>query len=475
MMRTASLVTLLLVACGAPATSDGGSGGGSPTGGGGGALTGGGSATGGAAGGGAGGGQATGGAGGGGSASGGGGGGTQGTADTGTPCSSNGECASGQCLSSFRDAGAVCASPCGDQTDCAALPGFFCDAAKDGGGLCLPNSPAHCLPCDFDSDCGPLGEVCVLAPGDTQSTCRIDCSLAGADACPSDYTCSPVMLNGVQRSLCMPPAVGCAQSQGGFCDRYAVPQPCSNSNDAGTCLGNRTCVNGRYSRCDAVAPGCKPTCNTIDPTGCTEALCPTATQTVTDCGACGRTCPGADAPGVNVTCTSMQACTFSCQGEKYDVDNDATTGCEVTDGTTGNHSTATASNGGTYDCFDSSTISLGGLVPSDTRVHENPTIAGFDVASGSAPDFIALHASGGTFCVNDVNLTLTAGLGTPACLHLDVITDKGGWSCAPPAGGACTISQGSGSYSGGTIVSVKVSRTCSAAAGSLPYTLTGHL
>jgi hypothetical protein len=467
MTRSLLVLMLLLAACSAPGVTDGGAGGGSSTGG---AGTGGGSA-----GGGAGTGGGTTGGGGGAVTGGGAGGGAVGSGDAGTPCTSNGDCASGQCLGSFRDAGALCASPCGDQTDCAGLTNFFCDAAKDGGGLCMPRSPAHCLPCDFDSDCGPLGEVCVLAPGDLASTCRIDCSLAGAAACPPDYSCTPVMLNGAQRSLCMPPAPGCDSAAGGFCDRYAQPQPCSDSNDAGTCTGNRTCVNRRYSTCNAPAPTCKPTCNTIDPTGCTESLCPSATQTVTDCGGCGLACPGNASATANVTC-APGGCTFSCKGETYDVDNDATNGCEIADNPTGNHTAPSAANGGTYDCFDSSAVSVAGLVPADTRVHATPSVSGLDSVSGAAPDFVAIHASGGTFCVNDVNLTFTTtGSGTTPCFRFDVATDKGAWSCTVPAAGTCSISQGSGSYSGGTIISVTVTRTCSAAPSKTPYTITGHL
>lgn len=472
MIRALLVVFVLFAACSAPTTStDGGNGGGGQTGGagGGGSLTGGGASTGGGGAGGGGGGATTGG--------GTGGGGTVmvGTNDAGTPCTSNGDCASGQCLGSFRDAGALCASPCADQTDCAGLTNFFCDAAKDGGGLCMPNSPAHCLPCDFDSDCGPLAEVCVLAPGDTQSTCRIDCSLAGAAACPSDYVCTQLTLNGQPRSLCMPPAPGCDSAAGGFCDRYAQPQPCSDTNDAGTCTGNRTCVSGRYTTCNAPTPTCKPTCNAIDPTGCTDALCPAATQTVTDCGACGMACPGNSQASANVACTT-NGCTFSCRGEEYDVDNSAANGCEVVDPTGNNHTASTAAPGGSYDCYDSSTISLTGLVPSDTRVHENPAINGFDPVSGSAVDYFSINASGGNFCVNDVNLTLTTtGTGATPCFQFDVVTNKGAWSCTLASAGSCNITQGSGSYSGGTTVSVKVTRTCSAAPSKTPYTITGHL
>ncbi len=160
-----------------------------------------------------------------------------GTGDAGTPCTSASDCASNNCIAWFRDAGSVCAKPCFDQAQCADLPDYVCIPAPDGSGVCVPKSPAHCLPCDFDVNCGGLTEACVLAPGDTMMTCRVDCSLAGVAACPPDYLCTETRFNNVMRSFCTPPAGQCSTSQGGFCDRFSQPQPCATTNDAGTCVG----------------------------------------------------------------------------------------------------------------------------------------------------------------------------------------------------------------------------------------------
>ena len=473
MLKTTALLGLGLFAfaCSAPGMEDAGqggggsivgTGGGSAAGGGGGA-TGGGSATGGGFG-----------TGGGGDGTG--GGGASGSADAGSPCTAASDCASGNCVAWFRDAGSVCARPCFDQSGCADFPEYACIPSQDGSGVCIPKSPAHCLPCDFDVNCGTLTEACVLAPGDTVMTCRVDCSLAGAAACPPDYVCTETRFNNQQRFFCTPPAGNCGASQAGFCDRYDVPQPCGSENDAGTCTGARTCVGGRYTVCDALTPGCLATCSTPPRTGCTEPLCAGATTTPANCGSCGNTCPGTGSTAANVACVGGTSCTFSCQGENYDVNNNPANGCEVVDAPTGNHVQASAVNVGSVPCNDGSTISATGKILSDARLHQSPAVTGFDATLGSAPDFLAVTTNGGSFCFNDIGLTLTVTMAPIlSCYRLTVTTDNGSWSCSPSSGATCTITQGSGSYSGGTITGLKVERTCSAAGGTeARYTVTGH-
>jgi hypothetical protein len=50
---------------------------------------------------------------------------------------------------------------------------------------------------------------------------------------------------------------------------------------------------------------------------------------VDNCGACGNVCPGLDASFANATCSEEAGapqCAFSCQGEHYDVNRDASNG-----------------------------------------------------------------------------------------------------------------------------------------------------
>jgi hypothetical protein len=175
-----------------------------------------------------------------------------------------------------------------------------------------------------------------------------------------------------------------------------------------------------------------------------------------------------------VTCADG-GCTFSCKGQNYDVDGSPDSGCEAVDAPLGNHAASTPTSVGTVPCNDSSTISSMGLIPSDTQVHENPAVTGFASAQGAAPDFLAVSASGGTFCVNDIGVTLTVtGAPNLSCYRLSITTDNGSWTCQSSASGACTITQGSGSYSGGTTIALNVARTCSAAGAAARYTVAGH-
>jgi hypothetical protein len=469
-MRHALLVTafaaLTMTSCSpAPGADAGTSGGGGGTTGGG--VTGGG-ATGG--GGGTGGGVTGGGVTGGGAT----GGGPPGTGDAGTPCRTAGDCASGVCLDWFRDAGALCAATCFDRAGCAGVgPDFVCSLARDGGGLCAPRSPAHCLPCNFDSDCGALSEACVLGPGETQMTCRVDCSVAGADACPPEYACTQVNFGGQPRSFCLPP-MPCPTAKAGFCDRYAVPQTCQAANDAGVCDGQRPCVGDRFEPCDAQQPQCKATCTTPDRPGCTEPLCEGATQVPEHCGACNAPCPGAGFATTEVACGDG-GCTFACRGENYDVDGAPDSGCEVRDSPTGNHTIATAASQGSLPCNDSSTLNASGAIPSDLRSHLNPAVTGFDVTKGAAPDYLSVNATGGTFCVNDIGITLTVTGVTPLnCFRLTINTDRGQYTCSTGASGTCTITSGSGSYGGGSTITLVPERTCAAARGNARYTVAGH-
>ena len=117
-------------------------------------------------------------------------------------------------------------------------------------------------------------------------------------------------------------------------------------------------------------------------------------------------------------------CLFSCVGENYDVDGSPLTGCEVADTAPGTHTRATARFQGSPSCFDDeSAFSISGNIPSDTRVHEMPAPSGFDMTTGSAPDWHRFFGTGGTFCVNDLSVSLAvSGADSPTCFRLIVTT-----------------------------------------------------
>ncbi len=398
---------------------------------------------------------------------------------TGATCPNDSSCTSGLCrpvltLTPTLATVYQCVVTCSSQEDCGDA-GTFC-MSVDGGappGLCVPPYPLLCATCFLDSDCGALSEVCLTAPGDV-AACTIDCALSGASACPAGYSCEGVADGGARR-WCRPTTGSCLDAAGGACSAGTAPLSCTRSSDAGTCLGTRTCDGGQYAPCDAAPPDCLATCATVPPAGCTLAHCAGVATTPTDCGSCGTACPGAGQATANVVCNAP-ACTFSCKGEAYDVNADASDGCEVSDTPSANHTSSAAVGLGSFSCSDSSSAqNFSGRLPSDARVHESPAVAGFDGASGSAPDFFSLDATGG-LCTNNLNLTLTmTGAALATCYQLTAVTDQGTYSCAT-AQGTCSITNGSGSYSDGTTISISVKKTCSAAQQESPqYTVTGHL
>jgi len=401
----------------------------------------------------------------------------------GVPCGADADCASGLCKPVVPGQSAICVRPCQAQADCAQASGFFCEpiAAGSTAGYCVPPSPAHCASCAADGDCGVLSEACFLAPGDVAKACHVDCSLAGTAACPSDYACVDETVNGVARKLCRPTVVpSCLDAAGGFCDRVSTPQPCARTNSAGTCNAQRACVTAlkRFDICEAPSPQCKADCSMQDPTGCTETFCAAATSTPANCGTCGHVCPGYQKPSDNVTCTAAQTCTFSCQGENYDVNGNATDGCEVADAPTGNHTQTNPASGGSLPCTDgSSNPNLSGKILSDARVHEVPAVVGFNTATGAAADWTAISATGGLACVDDIDLTLQiTGSSMPACYKLTVNTSTTTLTAQTNASGTAHVSMGSGAYADNTTIYIVVEKTCgTTVAESVTYTVTGHL
>lgn len=404
----------------------------------------------------------------------------------GFPCTQPTDCQSNECKNVLAGSStSICVKPCTQQSDCA--DGFFCDPSTAGGatGFCVPKSPAHCKTCASSGECGSLSETCGVAAGDSVKACHVDCTIGGAAACPADYSCEATTLDGVAAKVCRPTGgLSCLDSLGGFCDRVATPQTCSRSNVAGTCVGQRTCLSGstRFGSCGASAPAYKLTCSATDPAGCTTSYASEATSGPANCGTCGNACPGLNQASANVGC-NQPTCTFSCKGEKYDVDGNPANGCEVSDATTGNHTETAAASKGDHGCKDDDPIpTISGAIISDTRTHENAAIDGFVSATGSAPDYFKIRGTGSITCVNNVDLTLNVNQAVstkPSCYHLHVDTNKNSYDCDTDVNGNCRINpSGSSLYDDDTYVVISVSKRnvagC-AGADNAPYTITGHL
>jgi len=408
----------------------------------------------------------------------------------GFPCTKADDCMSGECKAVLAGGStSVCVTPCTAQADCS--DNFFCDPATPGAaaGFCVPRSPAHCKTCSSDAECGSLSEKCGVAAGDTVKACHVDCTIAGQDACPPDYACVDTTLDGTGAKVCRPSGgLSCLDALGGFCDRVATPQTCTRTNAAGKCVGQRTCLaaSTRYDSCGAQAPVCKMTCSATDPAGCTTEYCPQAVSGPENCGTCGNVCPGHTKPNANVGCTQA-ACTFSCQGEKYNVDNDKNNGCEVSDPYVGNHDTNNATNLGDHGCKDDDILTMpstalsAARLPSDSEIHASPGITGFDPATGSAADFYKVRGTGSILCVNNIDYTLTVtGSAFPSCYHLRIETNKDTYDCDTNGSGTCRINpSGSSKYGDDTTIMFIVSKRnvagCTAAQRDNPsYRVSGH-
>ena len=185
-------------------------------------------------------------------------------------CAEDSDCQQGACI--WHEGGQVCATDC--EKDCPA--GTVCD---DGTGQCVSSAPMLCRPCTEDTECrtdNGHGGTCV-SYGDSGSFCGADCE--ESEDCPAGYFCD----------------AGQCKSGSGVCNCTVASiaagdtTKCSQTNDSGACLGERTCTSDGLTACDAWTPA-EDVCDGLDNN------CDGATDTI--------------------PCDDNNACTVdSCQGE----------------------------------------------------------------------------------------------------------------------------------------------------------------
>jgi hypothetical protein len=179
--------------------------------------------------------------------------------------------------------------------------------------------------------------------------------------------------------------------------------------------------------------------------------------------------------------------TPTCEGTHYDVNNDTTDGCEVADSGVGvgtksaAEAQAAAASAPECDSGTNADINISGVIPSDTRVHADPAITGFDPTTGSTPDWFYITPIFGQFCNNDIVMTLTTSGEASAqnnhCYKLTVITDMRTLVQTTGADGTASVDNDTGGqFSDGTKIDVEVSKTCSTTVtDDVAWTLSGHL
>ena len=175
------------------------------------------------------------------------------------PCMDNTDCDSGFCVETAD--GFVCTTTCIE--DCPA--GWECAQAGAGPDLtylCLPQFGPLCRPCAADDECRQSAAsqaLCLDFSGDGYF-CAEPCAEEGV--CPDDYVCQETALpDGNSAPLCVPTTGEC-----GCPKKYAgtlLTTACYEDNQWGTCHGERACMDGELTDCDAPEPASE-TCNGND-------------------------------------------------------------------------------------------------------------------------------------------------------------------------------------------------------------------
>jgi len=175
------------------------------------------------------------------------------------PCSSNEECLSGYCVET--EDGFVCTKPCNEDCpedwDCVQVTEL-----PDPLFICLPKHGTLCKPCHTDEECVigvDISAFCIDYDG-AGYFCAHKCQ--ADENCPSEFSCLEETLgDGSTASVCVKTdsECGCAKKYAGL----ALSTTCYEANEFGTCFGERMCVEGELTECDATVPALED-CNGLD-------------------------------------------------------------------------------------------------------------------------------------------------------------------------------------------------------------------
>ena len=178
-------------------------------------------------------------------------------------CLANDDCDSAWCVVTAQ--GKQCSEKC---IDSCLIEGWGCKPVETLGGdqaqICLPLYPNLCDPCASNVDCnlnpGDSSSYCLAREDGFGSFCGADCSTG--IACPDGYGCEDVQISGVGvRRQCQPTTGACGCSARAIA--LELSTPCTNTNEFGSCLGERTCEPVGLSPCSAAVPA-KETCDVGD-------------------------------------------------------------------------------------------------------------------------------------------------------------------------------------------------------------------
>ena len=193
--------------------------------------------------------------------------------------------------------------------------------------------------------------------------------------------------------------------------------------------------------------------------------------------AIGQTqCPGQGAPYINAG--TPPTCQVLCVGDHYDVDNNASNGCEVPYTSQAGHDQTTAAQRPQLGCATQDTIQ--GSIPSDSRIHGNPAVPGFNASTGAAPQWWSTVADPNAIaCSNSLYIAFQMILSShPSCYQLTIKTDKSPANnpVIPDATGAATLifsGLPTPAYSNGSTIYFEIQKVCtSSIRENVGYTIT---
>lgn len=347
--------------------------------------------------------------------------------------------------------GANAAAACGlGQCKLACQAGYLnCDGKTDNG--CETNGAADL------NNCGTCGNKC-LPSGAANATC------ASGSCAVSSCTVPFLTCQAGPTTRCETNISNDANNCGGcgiVCDPVANGTRACISNNCG--IGS---CNATYDDCDGLIEN-----------GCEAVI----VSNPLHCGSC-TPCPGFAFDGITtyVGC-NINACTFSCRGDNYDVNNNASDGCEVPDNDAGLHTPGSATGKrGTKSCVDGDSVDvLTGKILSDSRNHFLPPVVGFVPSVGASPDYWEVVGGGGV-CINDIAFSFTTtGGGNTACYQFLVESDR--YSGSVILTGAQTGSLAYGdvinpAYGNGATIQITVQKICSLPTQeAVDYVISYHL
>ncbi len=208
------------------------------------------------------------------------------------PCVENTDCEDGYCVEGpdgDRVCTETCVAECPKDWKCEQVAGLGTDVVF----VCMPRWLGICRPCNEATDC-PLSDSVCHGSDESGRFCATRC-LDDTDCPPSDYVC--------ENKLCVTTLAECP------CDVPSISQglstTCSSSNDIGSCLGQRTCLEDGLTACSA-ATAIEEVCDGVD-NNCDD---------VADEGTVGLPCSISNDFGSCDGTTTCEAATPGCEGTK---------------------------------------------------------------------------------------------------------------------------------------------------------------